>query len=192
MCTSRQSAPLLSRQIPLWVKVVAGQPVQSIQFGVRGLALLKKIEGLRTKPYDDQTGKDISAWCAGATIGYGHLISVGEWDAYKTGMSEVTAEQLLVSDLRPFTNEIKAKVKIALSQNQFDALVLLTFNIGKSAFSKPSVLKLVNDPNAHTPYSTLEQAWKAWNKSQGVVNKGLANRRNAEWNIFKNGIYAGW
>jgi hypothetical protein len=44
----------------------------------QGINLLKYIEKLRTKPYDDQTGKKITAWVEGATIGYGHLIKKAE------------------------------------------------------------------------------------------------------------------
>lgn len=55
----------------------------SVDFSTKGQDLLKKIESLRLNPYDDQTGKDISAWVKGATIGYGHLILQNEWDVYK-------------------------------------------------------------------------------------------------------------
>jgi len=44
----------------------------------QGMGLLKSIEKLRLKPYDDQTGKEISSWVKGATIGYGYLIDPGE------------------------------------------------------------------------------------------------------------------
>ncbi len=95
-------------------------------------------------------------------------------------------------DLLPFANAVNAKVTADISQNQFDALVILTFNIGISAFGTSSVLKLVNDPAAITSYPDLESAWKAWNKSQGQVMQGLVNRRNSEWNIYAQGIYQAW
>ena len=59
-------------------------------------------------------------------------------------------------------------------------------------FSSSAVLKLVNDPTAKTAHKDLESAWKAWNKSQGIVNAGLVNRRNAEWNIYSENIYQRW
>lgn len=79
-----------------------------------------------------------------------------------------------------------------VTQNEFDAMVLLTFNIGQQAFSDSSVLKLVNNPGATTAYTSLESAWKAWNSSQGVVNRGLTNRRQAKWNIYNKGAYQKW
>ena len=79
-----------------------------------------------------------------------------------------------------------------ISQQQFDASVILAFNIGIGAFKSSSALKLINDPNASTTYDSLESAWKAWNKSQGKVSRGLVNRRNAEWNIYSKGVYERW
>ena len=158
----------------------------------KGVNLLKSIEKLRTKPYDDQTGNEIKAWVEGATIGYGHLIAKVEWEKYKNGITESQAFLLFKSDLAPFEKIVKSLVKVPLSQNQFDALVILTFNIGESAFSSSSILKLVNDPTSKTPYSSLEKAWMAWNKSRGKVMRGLENRRRAEWSIYSKNIYQRW
>ncbi len=168
------------------------KPQNTHKISSKGMELLKSIERLRLKPYDDQTGKDISSWVEGATVGYGHLINRGEWNKYKNGISKREAEALFIQDLSPYANEVKSKVKTKLSQNEFDALVILTFNIGRGAFRTSSVLKLVNDPTAKTNYSSLEAAWKAWNKSQGKVMKGLNNRRQAEWDIYSKNIYKTW
>ncbi len=162
------------------------------QLSTKGENLLKSIEQLSLQPYDDQTGKKITAWVKGATIGYGHLISTSEWDTYKNGINMTQADELFRKDLLPFANAVNEKVTSDLSQHQFDALVILTFNIGISAFGTSSVLKLVNDPAATTSYPDLESAWKAWNKSQGKVMQGLMNRRNAEWNIYSQNIYKTW
>lgn len=83
-------------------------------------------------------------------------------------------------------------VKTDIKKNKFDALIILIFNIGITAFKNSSVLKLINNPSAKTPYKNLELAWKAWNKSDHKINKGLINRRNAEWNVYTKGIYQRW
>jgi len=54
---------------------------------------------------------------------------------------------------------------------------------------KPFVAKLVNDPNAATSFKTLDDAWKAWSKSQDAINNGLINRRVSELKIYHQGIY---
>ena len=168
------------------------KPVTSLEFSNNGINLLKQIEQLRTRPYDDQTGEDVTRWVKGATIGYGHLIRQREWSKYKNGISKSQALKLLNQDLAPFIHKIKDSVKVKIKQHEFDALVFLAFNIGLTAFANSSVLRLVNNPRAQTPYPSLEKAWKAWNKSQGRLNRGLINRRAAEWQIYTNNIYKRW
>jgi len=158
----------------------------------KAVDLLQAIETLATKPYDDQTSLDITEWVKGATIGYGHLISKTDWPKYKDGLTAVDALNLFNEDLAPFVNTVKSNVKTNITQNEFDALVILTFNIGEKGFGESSVLKLINNPSAKTTYASLEAAWKAWNKSDGRINNGLINRRKAEWNIYTKGIYQRW
>ncbi|SER38007.1 type VI secretion system secreted protein VgrG [Nitrosomonas sp. Nm51] len=166
------------------------------QMSENGMQLLMSVEAFRGKPYDDQTGAEISNWDKGATIGYGHLISRDEWsrsgDMYKLGITTAQARILFVQDLTPFVDGVNDKVTAVISQNQFDALVILSFNIGLGNFGSSSALKLVNNPSAQTGYPGLETAWKAWKKSQGKVMQGLVNRRNAEWKIYADNIYERW
>lgn len=158
----------------------------------KAIELLKAIEQLTTQPYNDQTGEDITHWIEGATIGYGHLIAMEEWDKYKHGITEELALALLDSDLVPYTEIVKSEVTALINQHQFDALVIFTFNIGVSGFASSSVLQLVNDPAASSPYADLESAWKTWNMSQHKINQGLINRRQAEWDIYAKNIYKKW
>ncbi|MDC9624033.1 glycoside hydrolase family protein, partial [Xenorhabdus sp. XENO-7] len=157
-----------------------------------GLDLLKGIESLRLKPYDDQTGKTITKWNKGATIGYGKLIAEKEWNTYKDGITEEKAEELFKETLAPFEKTVNSAITKEIKQNQFDALVMFAYNIGKKGFKDSSVVKLVNDENAKTDYDTLDDAWKAWNKSQGEVNQGVINRRKAELKIYNEGVYERW
>lgn len=156
------------------------------------VALLKGIEKLRLAPYDDQTGKEISAWVPGATIGYGHLIAKGDWSTYEKGITEQQADALFRSDAEPFERAVGEAITVGVQQYEFDAMVILAFNIGQAAFGKSSVARLVNDPAAVTGHPSLEAAWKSWNKSQGKVMQGLDNRRAAEWRIYTSAIYARW
>ena len=177
---------------PINQTVAGGFLPWSLSFGPDGVALLKSIEKLRLKPYNDQTGKDITTWVAGATIGYGHLIAKSEWKTYEKGISEKDADALFNADLAPFVDAVRNTITVGLQQHQFDALVIFAFNIGISGFKGSSVVQLINNPKAKTSYATLEDAWKAWNKSQGKLNKGLVNRRNAEWNIYNSATYSRW
>ena len=161
-------------------------------FSDSGLSLLRSVEKLYLKPYNDQTGKATTVWVSGATIGYGHLIKNDEWKNYSKGISEADANSLFTADLNPFVAAVQESVVVKLAQYEFDALVIFAFNVGASAFKGSAVVKLVNDPKAITLYINLEAAWKAWNKSQGKVMSGLNNRRNCEWKIYADGIYESW
>ena len=157
-----------------------------------GIALLEQVEELHLQPYDDQTADDITVWVKGATIGYGHLIAKDEWTTFEKGITEVEADALFAKDLAPFVEAVSSNIRVGVQQYEFDALVIFAFNIGKAGFAKSSVVKLINDPPAEDALTHLEVAWKAWNKAQGKVMKGLVNRRRCEWQIYTEARYERW
>lgn len=155
----------------------------------RGIALLKHLESCRRMPYDDKTGLTITDWVSGATIGYGHLIHITDWELYKNGIITRQADALLQKDLQRFEAAIRKNVIVPLKQTQFDALVIFAFNIGVSAFESSSALKMINDPRFVSYYPTLEKAWAAWKRSGGKIMPGLINRRAREWRLYSTGRY---
>src|SRR5690606_11137903 len=102
------------------------------------------------------------------------------------------ADALFLIDAQPFVDAVNEAITVDVKQHEFDAMVIMAFNIGEEGFKGSSVAKLVNDPRADTPYASLEDAWKAWNKSQGKINQGVINRREAEWDMYSQGIYRHW
>lgn len=174
------------------VSTARGFQPDELVISTLGIDWLKRMESVHLTPYDDQTGKPISAWVVGASIGYGHLILASEWDTYKNGISDAQAEALLLKDLRPAERGVRHSVRVNLQQYQYDALVSFAFNIGAGGFASSSVVRLINDPKATTAYSSVESAWKAWNKSQGKVMAGLNNRRTAEWLTYTSARYGHW
>ena len=141
--------------------------------------------------YNDQTGLPVNTnepLPKGATIGYGHLIKSDE--DFRNGITENVATELLRSDIATAERAVKNNITVPLSQNQYDALVSLAYNIGARNFATSTVVKYINNPNFHSSvYPNLESAWKAWNHSQGEISNGLINRRQNEWDMYKNGIY---
>ena len=187
---------------PISSKVYKGQKpenktdkkeIQDMKMSDDGINMLKKLEGSVTKDdkhviYDDKTGKPVDTnktLPSGATIGYGHLIKNGE--DFRNGISEAKATELLRADIAIAERAVRDNITVPLSQNQFDALTSLAYNIGTKNFADSTVVKYVNNPDLkNTTYPTLESAWKTWNKSGGHVMTGLSNRRNEEWNMFNN------
>src|ERR1044072_9560315 len=115
------------------------------------------------------------------TIGVGHTSAAGEPKVYK-GLT-ITAEQsdeILARDIVDVEKQVSSVVKVPLSQNQFDMLVSLTFNIGPGAFGKSTLLKTLNAKD----YNGAADQFLVWNKDNGKTVQGLVNRRAAERKVF--------
>jgi len=158
----------------------------------RCLRLLMQYEQLRTLPYDDQTSTTIDSWTSGATIGYGHWISrKSDFAQYKEGISESDAEALFARDLKPFIATVRNYVKVDLTQNEFDALLIFAFNIGSrddrhhTGFYYSTVLKIINGESGEN----LDNAWMRYTLSHGKPMRGLINRRKSELKVYHEGVY---
>lgn len=133
-----------------------------------GIDLIRRWEGCRLKAYRCPAG----VW----TIGYGHTRSVisGLCITYDR------AEELLKQDLKQFEETITSYVKVPLAQNQFDALVSFTFNVGVGAFGRSTLLKLLNQGK----YALAAEQFDRWTKANGKELPGLVSRRAEEKKLF--------
>jgi lysozyme len=91
----------------------------------QGRKLITQFEGEILKVYLDPVGLP--------TVGVGHLVKPNEKDVYPLGkkITKAESQDLLSKDLARFEGSINSLVKVPLTQNQFDALVSLVFNIGR-------------------------------------------------------------
>ena len=164
------------------------------------------------KPYDDAEPDTVLKKHVGkrTTIGYGCRFTATEWDTYKDGITNEQASALFDTKLKPFEKAVNAKLLYHVSQQQFDAAVLLAYNIGADKFKKSSAAKIINNPKVQTNYNDLAEAWRAYSKitktdkngnvvyDKDTGNKikitlpGLLNRRNCELNVYYNGVYKKW
>ena len=139
----------------------------------KGLQMIKNKEGFRSKAYQDEGG----IW----TIGYGHTGNVKPGDT----ITKEKAETLLRSEVKKFENTVNKKVKVPISQNMFDALTVLCYNIGQGAFSDSTLLKKLNAGD----YRGAQAQFAVWNKVKDknnnyVVSEGLTKRRAEEAALF--------
>ena len=151
----------------------------------KGITLIKNYEGCRLTAYKCPSNI--------LTIGYGHTGS----DVYiGKKITQEEADKLFSMDLKIHENNVNKLVKVSLTQNQFDALVSLEYNIGYGNFKNSTILKLVNNKNfdlackrfllVNNNAKTLEEKYKgSWVfDSNKKVLKGLVNRRLEEQKLF--------
>ncbi|MFW1955064.1 lysozyme [Acinetobacter guillouiae] len=146
---------------------------QITQVSPQGVDLICGFEGLELKAYDDGVGV--------CTIGYGTTIYPhGKAVQYGDTCTIEQAKNYMQYDLRRFEQAVNAAVNVPLNQNQFDALVSLSYNIGIGAFKNSTLLKLLNASDYHA----ASHQFDVWIKAGGKTVQGLVNRRAVEKTLF--------
>ncbi len=147
----------------------------------RGLDLVKAHEGLRLNAYDDfrpnyalKPGDTVKGTL---TIGYG---STGPHVRIGMTVTEAEAAELLKADLAWAEGAVNEYARGPMLQNEFDALVSLTFNIGATALKNSTLLRCFN---AGDKLAAADQFLR-WTRSKGIELPGLKSRRVAERNMF--------
>ena len=133
-----------------------------------GIDLIKHFEGCELKAYKCPAG----VW----TIGYGHTKGVEPEDEW----SEDHANHMLEVELEEYEGYVSKYVTAPLGQNQFDALVSWTYNLGGGNLSASTMLKVLNAGE----YDEVPNQMLRWNKAGGKVLEGLTRRRQAEADMF--------
>lgn len=131
--------------------------------------VIRQLEGLRLQAYKCPSG----VW----TIGYGHTANVVPGMTISTN----TAENLLKEDCTWFMVDV-LRVLPDVRGNELDALTLLAYNIGTSAFQKSTLVKVLQqDPKN---YDEIAKQWRSWCYNNKVRSRGLALRREKELQMF--------
>lgn len=121
------------------------------------------------------------------TTGYGHVIKQGE-NLGNVTLTQKGAENLLRSDLKSCEDSVNKEFKgVNLTQNQFDALVSFSYNLGTNIWSKAP--KLTSDIKAGASPSVLKDDFLNCSYCGGKIVQGLVNRRLDEWQVYTNGEY---
>lgn len=188
-----------------------------------GVDMIKKWEGIMD---GDPSTVNLDPYLCPAgywTIGWGHVVrdSNGNmlrgnsnkraaYAVYPSGITIQEAETLLRDDLRSFEATVNGLIKgsvLATSQNQFDAMVSLCFNIGGGNFARSSVIRfhkanarasslsqeaaIQHIVNQGRSSSNAADAFLLWNKAtvNGVLTtlRGLVNRRADERKLYLDG-----
>ncbi|KVL67387.1 lysozyme [Burkholderia ubonensis] len=151
-----------------------------------GLQLTEQFEGCRLTAYQDSVG----VW----TIGYGHTGP----DVYKgLTITQAQAEALLMKDIAKATAAVNRLVTLDragdpdtdglpdLTQEEFDALVDFTFNLGAGNLASSTLLKKLNAGDIEGAAAEFPK----WVHAGGKVLAGLVKRRDAERALFLLGAH---
>lgn len=135
-----------------------------------GKDLIISFEGIRLEAYKCPAG----VW----TIGVGSTqppVHPGEVITKKEAMDRFDR------DLVKFEKAVDRLVTVPLTQNQFDALVSFTFNVGEGALAKSTLLKKLNAGD----YDAVPAELMKWTKGGGKELPGLVRRRRAEAALWR-------
>jgi lysozyme len=148
------------------------------QQSVGGLNLIKGNEGCRLEAYLDSAGIPTIGW--GSTrYADGRRVKMG--DKLK---SVAEANVLFSLTMKYFASEVNRLVTVPLTQNQFDALCSLVYNIGAEAFAGSTLLKYLNQ----SKFIQAADQFLVWNKitrnGKKEISRGLVIRRVKERSVF--------
>lgn len=152
---------------------LVGIAVGEMSLSVEGVNQICNFEGLKLSAYDDGNG----VWTIGyGTTRYPNGQRVSEGD--KCTLEQ--AKTYMRHDLKIFERAVNSSVTVSLKQNQFDALVSLTYNIGVGAFKNSTLLKKLNLGD----YKEAANQFDVWVNAGGKRLQGLVNRRAMEKKLF--------
>jgi lysozyme len=139
-----------------------------VRLSDNGRKLIQGFEGLSLKAYKDADGY---------SIGYGHF-------GAKPGdvITREQADKLFDQDAVKYETAVSLTTPNA-TQQQFDAMTSLAYNIGTGGFAGSTVARLHNMGD----WQGAADAFRMWNKSQGAVLPVLSARREQERGVYLNG-----
>ena len=131
-----------------------------------GAKLIKSFEGCKLHAYQDLGGV--------YTIGFGATgVGIGKG----TKWTQEEADERFLKDLESRELRLTDLVKgCQTTQNQFDSLLSIAYNIGMKAFKDSTLLK--EHRAGHVSRAAAQ--FLNWNKVNGMVVMGLVRRRTAE------------
>ena len=144
------------------------------------LDMIKVMEGFSATPYYDY---------AQYTVGYG--CNASQPEGFINSITPEEAEELLKREMaakyEKYVNNYCRKLGKQPTQNQFDALVSFTYNVGTSWMSGSRVDLWLKNPSTELE---MVNAMGQWCRAGGQLMFALAQRRIREAIIFLKGEYS--
>lgn len=140
-----------------------------------GRDFIYKQEGVRLKAYLDSVNVP--------TIGVGMTYYPGTGKKVQMGdvIRLAQCDSMFTAIVAYHEDAITKAITVPITQNQFNALVSMPYNIGPAGFSKSTLLKRIN---ANSSAHLIRAAFLMWQKAAGGVNWVLVKRRNEEADLL--------
>lgn len=150
----------------------------SLKPSQRAIDLIHSFEQFRVNAYKDPGSRDGLP----ITIGWG---STSDLNGNKIKLGDVWtreyADRKFASDLEKFSAGVASAIGGApTTQNQFDAMVSLAYNIGVGAFGRSTLLKR----HISGDYRGAEEQFHVWRMNDGKPMAGLVRRRKQEAELY--------
>lgn len=143
----------------------------AMTLSVAGASFIMSMEGVKTTAYPDPAlGKNVPTICAGHTKG----VYLGQQATLQQ------CQQWLVEDTTYAGKAVKRLVKVEVTQEQYDALVSFTYNLGEGTLAHSSLLMYINKGLCKEAGAAFLLYDKAKVNGRLVPLKGLTKRRKGE------------
>ncbi len=139
----------------------------------KGMALIHSFESCKLDAYPDPGSRDGHPW----TIGWG---STGADVKRGLRWTQQQCDERFARDIGKYEAAVDKAAGAPTNQNQFDAMVSLTYNIGIKGFQGSTVLR----KHKAGDHLAAARAFLMWNKNDGKVMRGLTRRRLAESDLY--------
>lgn len=163
-----------------------GGPPTGLTLSEEGEDFIVEFEGFSSTLYNDQAGH--------CSIGVGHLVHRGNCrpteGGLERGITRAQAIALMRKDARSKIDSVATNVTVPLTQEQFDALVSFTFNVGEHNFETSTLLRKLNSGDFEAVPGELARWNKVTINGSKVASNGLTRRRGREGRLFATGNYA--
>lgn len=148
-----------------------------MEVSLKGLVEIIGLEGICLYPYLDSVG----VW----TIGAGHTASESPDPAKMPKNIAITMDyaiDLFKSDIKRYSDPVNVALKVPVTQEQFDALTSITYNIGVGGMRKSTFIKRINNRDS---MSNIANAILMWDKPKEIMG-----RRKKEAKLYSTGVYS--
>lgn len=120
-------------------------------------------------------------WNGCTYIGYSHLVKVGDGLSDVQKITKKGSEELLDKDLKRISKQLSKKITKDLTQNQFDALVSLVYDIGIKSYTASGLEDIINNGTT----DEVINKFRTWNRYKKAPIYQLLKARKMEIELFQ-------